>query len=118
MPPPVLTQIMTAILLTAGPISTVHAYGKNVTPKLRTKKTCYLEAGEELQKLGIVKMTSTVTGTDVIVKMPPKDVWKILEDTGLCPPIRYEARYNSPLPKCVSEIVRNQVVAEGYFDEL
>ena len=113
------TKVMTAILLTAGPINTLQAFGKIVHQSLRhTKRASYIEAGEELERLGVVRMTATKAGANIIIKMPPTDVWHIVEDLGLCKPEQYDERYNCPIPKSITETVKKHVIAEGYFDEL
>ncbi|XP_072015239.1 uncharacterized protein [Amphiura filiformis] len=110
-------KLMTAILLSSGPIGTLRSFVKNAHHTLRcVRKTLYLKAADELQRHGIVRIVKP--SVEVIVKKKPEDVRQILQEIKLCTLEEYERKYNGALPKSIPLTLRQQIVGLGIFDEL
>ncbi|XP_072015238.1 uncharacterized protein [Amphiura filiformis] len=115
-------NIMTAILLTAGPVSNFTSFVHTGTKPLRNFVTqdMYDEAALQLQKaeMGIytrVDMTQ-YTQKKIFVKKRPNEVLEILARyRGLCDPVEYAVRYDMAIQKRMREKLRQKLVDLGYL---
>ena len=118
-----LRDIMSAILLTRGPVATHYAVVRYGPGYLRSVSKAYYDlAAQRLQeaKLGyIVNMTSP--RTDVFVKKLPEEAQELLHaNHDLAKIEEYALRYNSPAQACITLNMRRKllqlgIVGEGQF---
>ena len=118
-----MTALKTAILLTAGPVSSFTSFIQSGPSSLRTKvtKQQYVIATQELENihLGTNFVTEKLCGKTqrCFVKKPPEEVTEVLAlNPELCVIMDYRERYMLPMPKNVnlSQDIMQQILSGGY----
>ena len=111
------TNLMSAILLTSGPISTHKAFVECGPEWLRNvTKTPYLTAARRLENLNVVQLVRR-GGIDVVVKKSPDEVQGFLARNQMCSLMEYSQMYEQPLPDAISPSLRRQMIVDGYLNE-
>ena len=110
-----MTALKTAILLTAGPVSSFKSFIQSGPSSLRTRvtKQQYVIAIQELKNINL--------GTNFLqryfVKKPPEEVTEVLTvNPELCAIMDYRERYMLPMPKNVNlpQDIMQQMLTGGY----
>ena len=107
---------MSAILLTAGPVSTSEAV-KNTSRRLHyLKSTRFFEAATELQNINLGTLVSLSqqrgVGHKVFVKKSPEEADQVLgANPQLCSVENYTARYRKPPSKAIGLQLKAKLVA-------
>ncbi len=118
-----LRDIMSAILLTRGPVATHYAVVRYGPGYLRSVSKAYYDiAAQRLQeaKLGYIVNLSSPR-TDVFVKKSPFEIQDALrENPDLVKIEEYVLRFNSPAQACITLNMRRKllqlgIVGEGQF---
>lgn len=120
-----LQEVMGAILLTSGPVSTRTAVNSAGPRALRGSITNqqYENAADALEKAGMGFSASwthrsAMRRNSVFVKTRPSQLDKeALLRMNLCSPQEYERRYMGKAPKCISQKLRLELVAQGFVAE-
>ena len=110
--------IMTAILLTPGPVATkttVKGLSRIFNNAINIPK--FLAAARKLQDIGLGSLASSSGKfSNVFVKKPPEEAGHILVSTGnedLCSAVEYEERFKLPSPSTVSTRMRTYLIESG-----
>lgn len=105
-------NIMAAILQVCGPV-TIHAVlTRNYRFLNKSTAAQFVEAGEELQALGLGTVVNLKPRTRVFVKKSPNEATPILlANPDLCCWQYYEQRYSKPLSKSITLHTRHQLSA-------
>ena len=116
-------DIMSAILLTSGPISNYRSF-VNAGPRHLRKidKESYDVAAKNLEVSGLGKLVTVVVPIggpkEVFVKKAPDEVCQAaLESSCLCTMEEYCQRFHSHLPKKIAMSYREELVRRGYLTE-
>ena len=117
--------IKTAILQTAGPVSTCESVRYNwkflryVTVKQFNSAAVDLESAHLGHLVSIGSLSNCSPNPKMVfVKRPPCDVMGILQgNPGLCEADIYSMRFQKPSPKSISLNVRKKLVAMGLVSE-
>ncbi|XP_072015240.1 uncharacterized protein [Amphiura filiformis] len=110
------TNLMSAILLTSGPINTHQAFTECGPEWLRhVTKTPYLTAARRLEALDLVQLVRR--GIDVVVKKNPEEVEGFLERNQMCSVEEYREMFEKPLPVAITDSLQRQMVVDGYLHE-
>ena len=119
-----MTDIMAAILMTPGPVTThdlLLRYGPSCLRSPWTKKTQFVEAAMALQsyKLGsLVEIPNGSRFSSIFVKARPSEAGMGLSaNPELGTLEKYTKRCNMAIPPCISLKVRTQLVKHGYMSE-
>ena len=111
-----LRDIMSAILLTRGPVSTHYAVVRYGPGYLRSVSKAYYDlAAQRLQeaKLGYI-CNLTSPRTDVFVKKLPYQIQELLRDNqGIVKLEEYLLRFNAPAQGCITHNMRKKLVEIG-----
>ncbi|XP_072015236.1 uncharacterized protein [Amphiura filiformis] len=114
-------NIMTAILLHAGPVSNFTSFQGTGSKALRRFVTqdLYDEAAQQLQEAKMGIYPSVFIGNTerkVFVKKRPNEVLEILaRNCELCDPVQYAIRYDLAIQKRMKEKLRQKLVTHGYL---
>lgn len=118
-------NIMTAVLLTPGPIST-RLTVKNMSPAFRlgVSKSKFMNAANQLQSAGLgslVLLDKISAQAHMFVKKPPHEMRVLLESdehTQLnCTEEEYAHRYHSSLPASVTYRMKESLVEMGILSQ-
>ena len=107
---------MTAILLTAGPVSNTKSV-KNTSRSLQYLSTNqFLDAAAELQSMNLGSLVSASLqkglSQQVFVKISPEEAQQVLgANPHLCSVENYTARYNKPPSKAIGLQLKAKLVA-------
>ncbi|XP_072016043.1 uncharacterized protein [Amphiura filiformis] len=111
-------ELMSAILLSKGPVVTPSAIQKNGPHYLRhVSKKQFMNAATKLHQMNLgilVNLTSAV-----FVKKTPVEA-KLMEEhyKDLCTMDQYIDRYFQPLPRIISSFLREKLVAMGLMEKM
>ena len=106
---------MTAILQTAGPVSTRYAIRQNWRFLRSVPSEEFVKAARDLEKLNLGTLVclehEKAISSRVFLKKPPIEVTKILNaNPSLCSPETYMKRYKMPTTKSITFAVRAKLV--------
>ena len=108
------TTIKTAILQTAGPVSTCQAIRCNWRFLRCIRKEQFAAAAVELEKANFGSFIAVGANRKVFVKKHPEIVNQdLVNHPNLCFPDIYSARYHLPPTKLISWAIRSQLVNMG-----
>ncbi|XP_072016026.1 uncharacterized protein [Amphiura filiformis] len=116
--PPLISDIKTAILNAAGPIATRRLLGRNGPRSiLYCSQEQFDTAARELESANIGWIVTGLVPrcTVIFIKKPPDNVGAIAEALGLCSAHRYKRRFHMPLSNCISQNMRDKLIAMGYL---
>ena len=111
---------MTAVLLSAGPVSS-HLTTRNMSSsfKVAVNKARFLSAANQLQSAGLgmlVVLENISRNAHVFVKKPPVEMAPILqmpENADMLSVDEYQQRYCLPVPSYITEKMIESVVCQG-----
>ena len=115
-------MLMSAILLTRGPVSTcgaVHRYGPVSVRRLKTPH--FIEAARELEAANLGKLVSITSSNGrsmfVFIKKHPDEMHEpLIGNEDLCGHLTYEQNFNMEVPaSCVTPNVFQRLVEMGYI---
>ena len=107
-----LRDVMKAILLTTGPVSTLASVKSTKMALHWLPLEQYMEAAEALEEANFGRLvTVTANHNKVFIKRDPKDVVQALsENPDLCTPEMFATRYSKPSAKAVAFHLRAKLV--------
>ena len=121
-------DIMRALLLTTGPVSTLKAVKSTRMSLLRLPMRAFLDAADKLEKLNLGTLVSLPSSRGkigrpsiVLVKKLPREAAQALgANPDLCSLDEYVSRYDKPTAKAIglalrAKIVAKKLVAQSHF---
>ena len=118
---PTTRNVMRAVLLTPGPISTrLTTRNMSSSFKVAVTKPKFLAAATQLQKANLGYLLQWSCGTTrtypIFIKRLPlemTDVLKMEENSDLCTPEEYEFRFKLPTPASIKEPMQEDLIRQG-----
>ena len=119
--------LMSAILIVKGPVCTARIIQKNGPQLLRnTNKTQFIAASTKLEQAGLGRMVLNLKGGKrqgakgpaIFVKIHPDRTQHLRHVlTSYCRFEHYVSKYNLPLPSCINEETKRELVRLGLLSE-